>query len=210
MFIHTGVKAYSCDKCEKSYISSSGIWNHKKKCKGNQNKDHHSRKKSFQCKVCEKSFSLSGNLKRHMLVHTGEKPYSCEKCGKSFTSTTGLKYHEKRCKGQASSKQNDSASTSDIQFIDCGQPIKEEIKEESETEDEMNFVDDPLTVKNENCDELKTESVDYKETIKLEVKQEIQEIEDVDDPLSIGGDLRESSSVNSITCEEIKMEIDVQ
>ena len=100
--------------------------------------------------------------------------------------------HKKKCVGQSSVQQNITASTSEIQFVDCGETIKLEIKEESETEDEMNTLEDPFTVKSEYCEdidvesgkislesELEAESSDCKETI----KQEIQETESLHDPL---------------------------
>ena len=76
----------------------------------------------------------------------------------------------------------------------------------------MNPLEDPLTVKTELYDQLEAKSIDCKETIKVEIKQEIQETEDVQDPLStevIKSDLQESVSVDEITIEEFKIEDNV-
>ena len=99
--------------------------------------------------------------------------------------------------GQSSSQHKITALTSNIEFVDCGESIELEIKEESETEDEINPLEDTLIVKSEPCEdidvesgeirlesELEAESIDFKETIKVEIKQEIQGTEDAQDPLS--------------------------
>ena len=80
---------------------------------------------------------------------------------------SSLKSHE---------KSHDETNTGDItsEFIDCGETIKSEIKEEIDSN-----LDDPISVE----PELEAESVDRKETIKLEIKQEIQETEDLKDYL---------------------------
>uniref|UniRef100_A0A667X104 C2H2-type domain-containing protein n=1 Tax=Myripristis murdjan TaxID=586833 RepID=A0A667X104_9TELE len=49
--------------------------------------------KPFSCSTCEKVFSFKGNLKRHMMTHTGERPYSCTTCDKTFIRHSHLKAH---------------------------------------------------------------------------------------------------------------------
>ncbi|XP_071062540.1 zinc finger protein ZFP2-like isoform X2 [Pseudochaenichthys georgianus] len=49
--------------------------------------------KLFSCSVCTKYFAQSGNLKKHMRVHTGEKPFTCSVCKKAFTQSGSVKAH---------------------------------------------------------------------------------------------------------------------
>ena len=44
----------------------------------------HTNEKPYECDVCEKRFRHSGDLKYHMRIHTNEKPYECDVCEKSF------------------------------------------------------------------------------------------------------------------------------
>ena len=82
----------------------------------------------------------------------------------------------------------------------------------------MNPLEDPLTVKSEHCEdidvesgeislesELEAESSDCKETIKLEIKQEIQETEDLQDPLSTEV-IEQDLHIDDVTIEEFKIE----
>ena len=96
--------------------------------------------KKHQCEKCNKFFSELKGLRLHIqTIHEGIKAYKCDRCGKSFTDRSNCYHHKKKCNGQLSSQNNITALPSKIQFIDCGETIKQEIKEESDIE--INAVD---------------------------------------------------------------------
>ena len=84
--MHTGVKHFTSDTCEKSFIHTGGLETHQ---------GTHTLVKSYICETCGKVFISSSNLKVHERIHTGLKPYTCDTCGKSFTQSTTFKHHER-------------------------------------------------------------------------------------------------------------------
>lgn len=51
--------------------------------------------KGFKCQVCNRNFTQKGNLKTHLMTHSGERPYECRVCGKNFTQKGNLDTHVK-------------------------------------------------------------------------------------------------------------------
>ena len=134
--------------------------------------------------------------KQEMSVTSSYTPYLCVHCWKSFSIESDFINHKTTCHGKESSLQNQiTEPASEIQFVDCRETIKQEIKEEEiEMEDEFNPLD---FMSSEFCEdvgeggetslksEFKTESIDCEETVKLEIKQETHDGENLPDPTII-------------------------
>ncbi|KAK7999487.1 hypothetical protein PG990_012087 [Apiospora arundinis] len=88
---------FKCDDCNMVFQKRYNLVSHRAK---------HSSRRDHVCSVCQKDFVRSGELKRHLLTHTGDKHFVCRGtlrsgelwgCGKSFARADTLrKHHESR------------------------------------------------------------------------------------------------------------------
>ncbi|GBM97412.1 Zinc finger protein 41 [Araneus ventricosus] len=85
LFIHEEIKPYRCSICCKSFTQKITLQRHGLV---------HTGEKPFICEVCGKGFKRNQDLNSHMPIHTGEKVYSCEVCGKAFTRKECLNHHD--------------------------------------------------------------------------------------------------------------------
>lgn len=84
---HFGVR-YSCDQCEKVYMTKGGLRVHKLEHTGHF---------KFTCSYCKRGFSYKSDFEAHIAGHEGVKRYSCEKCGKLFVQKSNLRRHAIGC-----------------------------------------------------------------------------------------------------------------
>ena len=48
---------------------------------------------ALNCTLCEYSSKQVGDLKKHMLIHSGERPFNCTQCNQAFKTPLELKQH---------------------------------------------------------------------------------------------------------------------
>ena len=53
----------------------------------------HTNEKPYKCDVCDKAFRDSSDLQKHKRIHTNEKPYECDVCEKRFRQSSHLTTH---------------------------------------------------------------------------------------------------------------------
>lgn len=94
--IHSEVRGYVCDVCNKSFKNSKQLRNHKMTHKNKTEKLLHI------CEVCSKTFTDRRQLKVHLdVVHKKIRPYLCNYCGYKGSSRSSLKMHIRQHTGKS-------------------------------------------------------------------------------------------------------------
>ncbi|KOB67340.1 putative zinc finger protein 45-like protein [Operophtera brumata] len=84
---HSGIKAYACEICPKSFYTQSELCNHKTKV--------HLKTKTYKCEICDYTTSTSSALKTHQPKHSASNA-GCNVCGMFFDNDLQLTLHKKR------------------------------------------------------------------------------------------------------------------
>jgi len=85
--IHTGERPFACEECGTDFTSGIHLRRHTKTV--------HKLARDFMCTICSAPFKRLGELKRHIILHSGEKPFECRTCGESFRHREAGRRHIK-------------------------------------------------------------------------------------------------------------------
>ena len=186
--IHTGEKLYKCETCKKTFTQSSSLAQHKRS---------HTGEKPYECDICETRFNQRNHLAEHKRIHTGEKPYSCKICEKAFIKKSNLDEHETIHTGEKPYKCDtcEKAFTARSNLARHKRLHKDITAAHSNRKKSLNENNS-----NKCSEEKEVESI----------KEEINEEESVNDPLSIHQDNENKEEdifdYDKIDIEEFKIE----
>ncbi|XP_077288287.1 uncharacterized protein LOC143912785 [Arctopsyche grandis] len=114
---HSSVKKYSCDICQRFFLTSGNLNAHLRTVHSQKRpytcsacprsfttSDHlkkhvtsaHMCRRDFVCRVCDRGFTQSSHLTQHMWMHTGVKPHKCPHCSNNYTAKCSLNKHLRR------------------------------------------------------------------------------------------------------------------
>lgn len=87
--VHTGVKPFQCDICNKPFREKHNLKLHIKTT------HEVTREKHYKCPQCSFRTYHKHNLRQHMNTHGDVRPFACDVCSLKFTQKSHLKSHIK-------------------------------------------------------------------------------------------------------------------
>ena len=153
MRMHTGENPYKCDVCLKVFRAKFSLTQHMWT---------HTGEKPYKCDACGRGFLQKSNMTQHMRTHTGEKPRVKNKitCAEVLDDSDQRQNNPLNDSNyqliseidiiEVKSEEDNvlihptTAGITDPEFVDCGETIKHEIKEEGDSEYQI----DPLRLFN--------------------------------------------------------------
>uniref|UniRef100_A0A1Y1JYE7 C2H2-type domain-containing protein n=1 Tax=Photinus pyralis TaxID=7054 RepID=A0A1Y1JYE7_PHOPY len=85
------VKDYSCELCDKRYVTKATLTKHQKKV--------HATNNQFKCTKCDDKLASKEELDTHLKLHSGYRPFCCLLCANTFREEKNLKTHMRRIHG---------------------------------------------------------------------------------------------------------------
>ena len=162
-------------------------------------------KSLLNVKIVKKIFSASSSLARHKRIHTGEKLYKCDLCEKTFTQSCNLAQHKKIHKGEKPYK----CEICEKAFTQRASLAYHEGIHKSKTADNL---DRKRIINEDNSSNQNSSSYCVEGEVVESIKEEMNEEENVNDPLSIHQDNENKEEdifdYDRIDIEEFKIEPD--
>jgi len=104
--IHSGIKPYKCDNCDKEFSLKHNF---------NRHYRIHTGEKNFKCIKCERAFVTKAHLHYHLnKTHQiyDENAFKCNQCDKTFVTESHFNFHLNKAHPPISNQPNSSSNSS--------------------------------------------------------------------------------------------------